>query len=139
MFGEVMFKFQPSSSSHPLHLPAPPPPPPVLSVPLFLSSSANKLCMLSPIHGVLHCCTICSKLLLALSLSLFPISHPLSFSLLICLSHTLTCSVTNSTQPLSIQPYATSVSIGRTSSSFPEFLAAQLHPGGFAPVLCQLP
>ena len=27
----------------------------------------------------------------------------------------------------------------RTSSAFPEFLAAQLHPGGFASVLCQLP
>lgn len=95
-----LFSFQPSSSSsHPLYLPAPPPSPPVLSVPLFRSSSANKLCMLSPTHGVLHCCTICSKLLLALSLSLFPISHPLSFSLLICLSHALTCSVTNSTQP----------------------------------------
>lgn len=62
--------FQPSS--HTLHLPAPPPPPLILSVPLFLFPSANKLCMPSPTHGVLHCCTICSKLLL--SLSLFPIS-----------------------------------------------------------------
>lgn len=82
--------FQPSSS-HPLHLPAPPPPP-ILSVPLFLFPSANKLCMPSPTHGVLHCCTICSKLLLSLSspfhsspLNLSP-SRPLSFSLIISLS-----------------------------------------------------
>lgn len=34
--------------------------------------SANKLCMPSPTHGVLHCCTISSKLLLSLSpISLF--------------------------------------------------------------------
>lgn len=80
--------FQPSSS-HPLHLPAPPP---ILSVLLFLFPSANKLCMPTPTHGVLHCCTICSKLLLPLSspfhsspLNLSP-SRLLSFSLLISLS-----------------------------------------------------
>lgn len=49
-----------------------------LCAPLFLLPSANKLCMPSPTHGVLHCCTICSKLLLSLSLSLSP---PLSPSL----------------------------------------------------------
>lgn len=77
--------FQPPTS-HPLHLPAPPP---ILSVPLFLFPSANKLCMPTPTHGVLHCCTICSKLLLPLSspfhsspLNLSP-SRLLSFSLLI--------------------------------------------------------
>lgn len=49
-----------------------------LRAPLFLFPSANKLCMPSPTHGVLHCCTICSKLLLSLSPSLSP---PLSPSL----------------------------------------------------------
>lgn len=97
--------FQPSSS-HPLHLPAPPPPP-ILCVPLFLFPSANKLCMPSPTHGVLHCCTICSKLLLSLSspfhsspLNLSP-SRPLSFSLLISLSslsHSLSLSTHTQTQ-----------------------------------------
>lgn len=53
-------------SSHPLHFPAPPPPPPpCLTAPLFLFPSANKLCMPSPTHGVVHCCTICSKLLIS--------------------------------------------------------------------------
>lgn len=48
-------------SSHPLHFPAPPPPPPCLTAALFLFPSANKLCMPAPTHGVVHCCTICSK------------------------------------------------------------------------------
>lgn len=47
-----------------------------LRAPLFLFPSANKLCMPSPTHGVLHCCTICSKLPRSLSLPL-----PSSFSL----------------------------------------------------------
>lgn len=62
-----------------------------LCAPLFLFPSANKLCMPSPTHGVLHCCTICSKLLLSLSLSpspllflpLFPISLLASQSFLL--------------------------------------------------------
>lgn len=116
-----------------------------LCSPLFLPASANKLCMPSPTHRVLHCCTICSKLLLSLSLphftfclSISPLSRPLSFSLLI--SHSLSRTQTQLQTPSPpTQPCTTTASIGRPGSSFPEFLAAQLHPGVFAPVLCQLP
>lgn len=68
-------------SSNPLHFPAPPPPP-CLTAPLFLFPSANKLCMPAPTHGVVHCCTICSKLLLSHSrISLLASrSFPFSFS-----------------------------------------------------------
>lgn len=64
---------------------------PVLSASLFLFPTANKLCMPSPTHGVLHWCTICSKLLLfpfpisLLASQSFPFLL-FSFSLLISLS-----------------------------------------------------
>lgn len=62
-----LFSFFFLPSSHPLPFPTPPspPPPPCLTAPLFLFPSLNKLCMPSPTHGVVHCCTICSKLLLS--------------------------------------------------------------------------
>lgn len=132
-------------SSHLLHFPAPPPSP-CLTAPLFLFPSANKLCMPSPTHGVVHCCTICSKLLLSrfcISLlasqsSCFPLS--LLISLLRSLFAHPSPTNKNLTQPPHLVQLCTApVSFTRTGSSFPEFLAAQLHPRGFTSVLCQLP
>lgn len=146
--GSVYHNFFLLPSSHRLHFPAPLPPP-CLAAPLFLFPSANKLCMPSPTHGVVHCCTICSKLLLSrFCISLLASqSSCFPFSLLISLppslfTHPLLHTPTNKnlTQPLHLtQLYTAPVSIARTGSSFPEFLAAQLHPGGFTSVLCQLP
>lgn len=132
-------------SSHLLHFPAPPPSP-CLAAPLFLFPSANKLCMPSPTHGVVHCCTICSKLLLSwFCISLLASPVFLLPSLIVNLSPSFSLyspSPTNKnlTQPPHlVQLYTAPVSFDRTGSSFPEFLAAQLQPRGFTSVLCQLP
>ena len=143
------------------------PPPPILSISLLLLllSFSLFLCFSFPllINYVCHlqlteCCTAALSALNCCSLSLFPISFfasqsfpftpplfltlnlsvlTLSLSLFIC---TQTRTHSHSTQPPPpTKPCTFPVSIGRTGSSLPEFLAAQLHPGGFAPVLCQLP
>ncbi len=144
------------------------PPPPILSISLLLLLLPFSLflCFSFPllINYVCHlqlteCCTAALSALNCCSLSLplplfpiplfasqsFPFTPPLFLTLNLSLSslspHSLSkCAHTNSTQPPPpTQPCTAPVSIGRTGSSFPEFLATQLHPGGFAPVLCQLP